>query len=110
MLTERIRHWLNLEIILPTGGLRPPVSMSGAKSLQSSLFLCDPIAPQAPLSMGFFRQKYCSGLPCPPPGDLPDPGIKPLTAPALVGGFFITSTAWEALTTSVSGINSGILD
>ena len=33
-------------------------------------------AHQAPLSMGFSRQEYCSGLPCPPPGDLPDPGIK----------------------------------
>ena len=31
---------------------------------------------QAPLSMGFSRQEYWSGLPCPPPGDLPDPGIK----------------------------------
>ena len=37
---------------------------------------------QAPLSMGFFRQEYWSGLPCPPPGDLPDPGIKP-GSPAL---------------------------
>ena len=35
------------------------------------------IACQAPLSMGFFRQEYWSGLPCPPPGDLPDPGIEP---------------------------------
>ena len=34
------------------------------------------IACQAPLSMGFFRQEYWSGLPCPPSGDLPDPGIK----------------------------------
>ena len=40
---------------------------------------------QAPLSMGFSRQKYCSGLPCPPPGDLPDPGIEP-TSPALQAG------------------------
>ena len=32
---------------------------------------------QALLSMGFFRQEYWNGLPCPPPGDLPDPGIKP---------------------------------
>ena len=32
---------------------------------------------QAPLSMGFSRQEHWSGLPCPPPGDLPDPGIKP---------------------------------
>ena len=37
---------------------------------------------QAPLSMGFPRQKYWGGLPCPPPGDLPDPGIKP-GSPAL---------------------------
>ena len=37
---------------------------------------------QAPLSMGFFRQEYRSGLPFPSPGDLPDPGIKP-GSPAL---------------------------
>ena len=48
------------------------------------------IALQAPLSMGFFRPEYWSGLPCPPPGDLPNPGIKPtfFTSPALAGGFF----------------------
>ena len=42
------------------------------------------IALQAPLSVGFSRQEYWSGLPCPPPLDLPDPGIKPgsLAAPA----------------------------
>ena len=34
------------------------------------------VARQAPLSMGFFREEYWSGLPFPPPGDLPDPGIK----------------------------------
>ena len=34
------------------------------------------VACQAPLSMGFSRQEYWSGLPCPPPGDLPNPGIK----------------------------------
>ena len=40
------------------------------------------VACQAPLSMGFSRQEYSSGLPCPPPGDLPDPGIE-LEFPAL---------------------------
>ena len=35
------------------------------------------VAPQAPLSMGFSRQEYWSGLPFPSPGDLPDPGIEP---------------------------------
>ena len=55
-------------------------------------------ARQAPLSVGFSRQEYQSGLPRPPPGDLPDPGIKPapLASPALVGGFFTTSATWEA--------------
>ena len=48
------------------------------------------VAHQAPLSMGFSRQEYWSGLPCPPPGDLLDPEIEPmsLTSPPLAGGFF----------------------
>ena len=47
--------------------------------------------------MGFSRQKYWDGLPCPPSGDLPDPGIEPvsLRCPAPAGGFFTTSTTWE---------------
>ena len=50
------------------------------------------VACQAPLSMAFSRQEYWNGLPCPPPGDLPNPGIKPVSpvALALVGGFFTT--------------------
>ena len=46
------------------------------------------VACQSPLSMGFFRQEYWSGLPCPPAGDPPDPGMKPesLMSPALAGG------------------------
>ena len=56
------------------------------------------VALQAPLSMGFSRQEYWSGLPRPPPGDLPNPQIEPtsLTSPALAGGFFTTSVTWEA--------------
>ena len=56
------------------------------------------VAHQAPLSMGFSRQEYWSGLPCPPPGDLPNPGIEPssLMSPALAGRFFTTSTTWKA--------------
>ena len=55
--------------------------------------LCDPmdcLAHQAPLFMGFSRQQYLSGLPLPPPGDLPGPGIEPVTLapPALAGGLF----------------------
>ena len=56
------------------------------------------LACQAPLSMGFSRQEYWSGLPCPSPGDLPDPGIEPesLMYPLLAGRFFSTCTTWEA--------------
>ena len=54
------------------------------------------VACQAPLSVGFSRQEYWSGLPCPLPGDLPDPGIKPvsLMSPELAGVFFITSATY----------------
>ena len=53
------------------------------------------VAHKAPLSMGFPSQEYWSGLPFPPPGDLPNAGIKPaspvaLVAPTLAGGFFTT--------------------
>ena len=50
------------------------------------------IARQAHLSMGFSRQEYWSGLPCSPPGHLPDPGMEhvPLTSPTLAGEFFTT--------------------
>ena len=46
----------------------------------------------------FSREEYWSGLPCPPPGDFPNPGIQPssLTSPALPGKFFTTSATWEA--------------
>ena len=56
------------------------------------------VAHQAPLPMEFSRQEYCSGLPFPSPGDLPDPGIEPasLTSPALASGFFTTSSTGEA--------------
>ena len=47
------------------------------------------VASQAPLSMGFPRKEYWSGLPIPSPGDLPDPRIKP-ESPVLAGGFFTT--------------------
>ena len=44
----------------------------------------DSVARQAPLSMGFFRQEYWSGLPYPPLGDLPDPGIEPVSLMSLL--------------------------
>ena len=53
---------------------------------------------QAPLSMGFSRQEHWSGFPCPPPGDLPDPGVElaSLTSsPELEGWSFTIRVAWE---------------
>ena len=49
--------------------------------------------------MAFSRQEYWSGLPCPPPGDLPHPGTKPasLVSPAWAGRLFTTSATWEAI-------------
>ena len=59
------------------------------------------VARQAPLSMGFSRQKYWTGLPCPSPGNLPNPGSEPesLTFPALAGRFF--TSVLVSLTASI---------
>ena len=69
--------------------------LSCAKLLPLCLTLC---SPAAPLSLGFSRREHWSGLPCPPPGGLPDPGIKPMsrTSSALAGGVFAASATWEA--------------
>ena len=58
------------------------------------------VADQAPPSMGFSRQEYWTGLSCPPPGDLPNQGIKPtsLMSLALADGFFTISPTWESPT------------
>ena len=62
------------------------------------------VAHQASLFIGFSRQEYWSELPCPLPGDLPDPEIRPvsLVSPALAGRFFTTSATWEAPTQASS--------
>ena len=77
------------KIIFPTGQNGPEVSSyipsplpKGNKESVSRPVVSDSATPwtvarQVPLSMGFSRQEYWSGLPSPPPGDLPDPGIKP---------------------------------
>ena len=56
------------------------------------------VARQVSLSMGFCRQEYWDGLPCPPPEDLPTPGIEPtsLKPPTLAEGFLISSATWGA--------------
>ena len=75
---QSLNHWFTREVA--------PVYYSSSSSLVAKLcsILATPwtVACQAPLSMGFSRQEYCSGLLLPSPGDLPDPGIKP-GSPAL---------------------------
>ena len=71
-----------------------------AKSLQSwpTLRPYGLLGCQVPLSMGFSRLEYCSGLLCPTPWDPPDPGIEPafIKSPALADRFFTSSATWEA--------------
>ena len=61
--------------------------------------LCDPktVAHLAPLSIGFPRQEYGSGLPFLIQGNFPDPGVKPVShsSPAVAGVFFTTHATWE---------------
>ena len=59
---------------------------------------------QAPLPMGFSRQEYWSGLPCPSPGNLPDPGIE-LVSLELVGRFFTTDPLGKPMLKVMSNIN-----
>ena len=68
------------------------------------------VACQDSLSMGFSRKEYWRGLPCPPPGDLPDPGIKPISlmSPALASVFFTTSITWEAHVLTQPSLNRKI--
>ena len=68
------------------------------------------VAKQAPLSMRFLRQEYWSGLPLLPPGDLPDPGMEPmsLVSPAMAGRFFTTEPP-EKPSISPKGNSTSIL-
>ena len=70
------------------------------KLLQLHLALCDPMDYSSPdsSSMGFSRQEYWKGLPCSPLGDLPNPGIEPVSLMSLelAGKFFTSSATWEA--------------
>ena len=86
---------------------------------QLYLTLCNPmnVARHAPLSMGFLRQEHWSGLPFPPPRDLPDPGTEPVS-PELAGGFFTTEPLGRPVSTcywsilwasSGGGFREGIL-
>ena len=78
------------------------ISFSNACILSrfSCVWLCNPMDCRPPGSSvhGILQARILEWLPCPPPGDLPHPGIElaSLTSPALAGGFFTTSATWEA--------------
>ena len=108
-----VQPWAALRLMAPFQhqGFLPGVGLSAVLSLPlsrvpsrknfSRVQICvtlRTVACQAPLSMGFSRQEYWSAVPYLPPGDLPEPGIKPksLASPALAGRFFTLSTTWEA--------------
>ena len=61
--------------------------------------------------MGFSRQEYWSGLPCPLPEDLPNPGIEPasLMSPALAGGIFTISATWDISRVYPEHCDSGVV-
>ena len=77
-----------------------PVEQLTTQCMLSTLVMSDSLGPpwtvalQAPLSVGFSRQKYWSGLPCPPARDLPDPGIELTSLLSFALGFFTTSATW----------------
>ena len=79
-------------------------------AIQLRLTLGDPVAcrpphPQAPLFRGFSRQEYWSGLPCLPPGDLPNPMTEPRSPALLAGGFFTTEPPGKPKNTGVGSLS-----
>ena len=79
----------------------PGLYSLSTRSLQSCPTLCNRVDCSPPDSSvhGILQARYWSGLPCPPPGDFPDPGIEPISlkSPALAGRSFTTGTTWEDL-------------
>ena len=84
---DMVSGWLSTEVVV--------VVVQSLSHVQVSVTPWT-VAHQAPLSMGFSRQEYWSGLPLPSPGDLPDPRIE-LASPALAGGFFTTEPPGRCL-------------
>ena len=80
----RVRMRVRVRVLSPFSGIRLLAALRT-------------VGLQAPLPVGFSRQEHWSGVPCPPPGGLPDAGIGPtsLMPPVLAGGFSTTSATWE---------------
>ena len=84
--------------------LSPGCAVLGCAVISNSLPPPWTIARQVPLSIGFSRQEYWSGLPCPPPGDLPNPGIKP-RSPALQGDSLLSEPPGRPKNTGVGSLS-----
>ena len=84
--------------------LSPGCAVLGCSVISNSLPPPWTIARQVPLSIGFSRQEYWSGLPCPPPGDLPNPGIKP-RSPALQGDSLLSEPPGRPKNTGVGSLS-----
>ena len=82
------------------------VNISSVQSLSRVRLFATPwtVAHQTPLSMGFSRQEYWSGLPCPPPGDLPNPGIKP-RSPSLQADSLPSEPPGKPMSTGVGSLS-----
>ena len=89
---HRSRHWKGVPTYLSTA-IRALLTL-----VLSNFVTLWTVALQAPRSMEFFRQEYWSGLPCPLLGDLPNPGIEPMSlmSLALAGKFFTISATYKA--------------
>ena len=114
ILQVRIQEWVAISSSRGSSAPRDPTQFPASSVLAGGFFTIKPplssvqslsrvplfvtpwtAACWVPLSMGFSRKEHRSGLPFPPPGDLPDPEIQAVF-PALEGGFFTTNASWEA--------------
>ena len=107
--SQRVRHSWTTNISLFWYQLLSLRQMKKEKVSRVWLFATPwTVAHQARLSMGFSRQEYWSGLPCPPPRDPPNPGSEPTSLrkfPALGGGFFTNSATWGVFWDCVCMLN-----
>ena len=106
-------QWINLTvitIILKCLDKNRSYWLCSVTSVMSNSVILWTLASQAPPSMEFSRQEDWSGLPCPPPEDLSDPGIKPIFLTSVwAGRFFTTSAIWEALYIQYVSVNPKLL-
>ena len=102
-----IHRTVEAKELLSSGSIYVEKTKGDVIVTQSCVKLCDPwtVAHQAPLSLGFPRWEYWSGLSVPSPGDLPDPGVEP-ASPSLAGGPLTAETTRKAQMTTVGGVNA----